>query len=59
MIKKTSVFLIVAAVWATHAEKLTVYPPARTAEEKIATRAGCDWEDSTPPGFFTEDQKGQ
>ncbi|MBQ6340386.1 MAG: hypothetical protein IJI36_14700 [Kiritimatiellae bacterium] len=52
-------FLIVAVVWATHAEKLTVYPPARTAEEKIATRAGCYWEDSTTPGFFTEDQKGQ
>ena len=47
--------LTLAAVWAVHAEKLTVYPPARTAEEKIATHAGCDWEDSTTPGFFTED----
>ena len=28
--------LTLAAVWAVHAEKLTVYPPARTAEEKIA-----------------------
>ena len=36
MKKKFSLFLVVAAVWAVNAEKLTVYPPARTAEEKIA-----------------------
>ena len=36
MIQKTLLFLVVAAVWAVQAEKLAVYPPARTAEEKIA-----------------------
>ena len=36
MKQKTSLFLEVAAVWTVNEEKLTVYPPARTAEEKIA-----------------------
>ena len=36
MRKKVLLLLVVVAVWAIHAEKLTVYPPARTAEEKIA-----------------------
>ena len=31
MIQKTLLFLVVAAVWAVQAEKLAVYPPARTA----------------------------
>ena len=34
--RKHLFLLTLAAVWAVHAEKLTVYPPARTAEEKIA-----------------------
>ena len=36
MKKKALLVLIAAAVWAVHAEKLTVYPPARTVEEKVA-----------------------